>query len=140
MTSVLPISRLFVERLHNHYLVPADQSEAEEVRDRLERSIQADLPSALDAALDRVLNPEDRSIWFVRRLALDFALNGEIDAGNVAHVWAAQVAGAVIDVMRDPDGADAIRFPDRPSYVAQFLLDLVDGIAWDKWYYQSFAG
>jgi hypothetical protein len=139
MTSVAPITRLFVERVHNHYLVPADQS-AEELRDRLERSIQADLPSALAATLNRILNPEDRSIWFVRRLALDFPLNAEIDPDNVAHVWAAQLAGVLIDVMRDPGGGDAIRFSDRTSYVAQFLLDLVDGVAWDKWYYESFAG
>ena len=33
----------------------------------------------------------------------------------------------------------AIRFPDRASYLAQFLVDLTDGRAWDRWYYRHFA-
>jgi hypothetical protein len=140
MTSATPTSRLFVEHLYNRYLVAGDQGAAEELRDRLERSIRADLPSALAATLDRILNPEDSSIWFVRRLVLDFPLNAEIDPGNAAHVWAAQIAGALSDAMRDRHGVDAIRFSDRTSYIAQFLLDLVAGSSWDKWYYENFAG
>ena len=138
MTPAPLTSRLFVERLHNRYLAAGEQGAAEILRDRLESSILTDLPSALARILEPTLNPEDQSIWFVRQLALDFPLNAEIHQGSVARIWAEQIAGGLIDAMREGD--DAIRFADRTLYLAQFLLDIVDGIAWDNWYYESFAG
>lgn len=133
------ISSLFVERLHNRYLVPAEQLDAELLRDRLEWSVRGDLPTALASLLDRALKSDDPSVWFVRELALDFAVNTEIDHGVAARVWAEQIACELIETMGCPD-AGVIRFSNRAAYLAQFLGDILDGAAWDKWYYDQFTG
>jgi hypothetical protein len=140
MTPVPSSSRLVVGCLHNHYLVAGEQCAAEELRDRLERSVAADLVSALARSLEHTLNPDDQSVWFVRRLALDFPLNAEIEPGHAAAVFAKQIAEELLLELRAPNSGDVIRFPDRAAYLAQFLLDLAEGAAWDKWYYESFAG
>jgi hypothetical protein len=35
---------------------------------------------------------------------------------------------------------EVLHFPDYATYLAHFLLDLAEGSAWSKWYYQRFDG
>lgn len=140
MSAAPPTSGLFIERLHNRYLVPADDAVSAELRDRCESSIRIELHSALAQVLDRSFDPQDSSVWFVRKLSLDFALSSQIDQGVAPRVWAQQIGSRLIEALRQPDDNEVIRFPDRAAYLAHFLLDLAGGSAWEKWYYTPFAG
>lgn len=139
MASEAPVSTLFIGRLHNQYLVPAELS-WEDLRHRCESSLQADLMSSISRSLDRRLPAQDPSLWFVRKLALDFPVSAEAPGHIVADVWAEEIAAGLVETLVRGRGEDVIRFPDRAAYRARFFLDLADGSAWSKWYYAPFDG
>lgn len=138
--SAAPTSGLFIERLHNRYLMAVDNAVSAQLRDRCESSIRSELHSALAQVLDRSFDPQDSSVWFVRKISLDFALSSEIAEGVAPRVWAQQIGSRLIEALRQPEENEVIRFPDRAAYLAHFLLDLAGGSAWEKWYYTPFAG
>ncbi len=140
MASEAPASALHIERLHNQYLVPTDFSLGDDLRNRCEASLQLDLVSALSRSLDRRLPAEDPSVWFVRKLVLDFPVSAEVPGYLAADVWAEQIADGLLETLLRKRGEDVVRFPDRAAYRAHFFLDLADGSAWNKWYYAPFEG
>jgi len=135
----IPASTLRIERLHNCYLVPAEHQSPEEVRSVLQGAIAATLPNALATALERAFPVNDPSVWLVRRLAVDFSINTEINLVDLAEIWARETAAALIQALRS-GGAEVLHFPNYHTYLAHFLLDLAEGSAWSRWYYQRFDG
>lgn len=132
-------SALYIERLHNCYLVPGDHQAPEEVRSLCESAIGARLSDSLATVLTRCLPATDPSLWFIRRLNIDFAINPEIHLSSLADVWAKEIASGLIAALRAGQG-ETLHFPDRASYLASFLLDLAEGSAWSRWYYGPFEG
>src|SRR5205809_837097 len=132
-------SALFIERLHNHYLVSAEHQAPEEVRRLCEAAIASTLPQALINALSRSLPFRDPGLWFIRQLEVDFAINPEINA-HLAETWAGEIAGALLPALQTGEDAGIVYFPDRAAYLASFLLDLSEKSAWGKWYYAGFEG
>jgi len=135
----IPASTLRIERLYNCYLVPAECQTPEEVRSVCESAIAATLPDALAAGLERSFPASDPSVWLVRRLAVDFFVNTEINLPGLSEIWAKETTAALIDTLKSR-GPEVLHFPDYAAYLAHFLLDLVEGFAWGKWYYQRFDG
>ncbi len=132
-------STLYIGRLSNRYLVPAEHQEPEDVRSFCESAIAARLPESLAAALRPALPADDSSLWFIRRLEVDFAVNTELNFSTLSDIWAKEIATGLADALHK-GGAEILRFPDRAAYLAHFLLDLAEGSAWNKWYYAPFDG
>jgi hypothetical protein len=132
-------STLRIERLHTCYLVPAECQTPEEVRVACEGAIAATLPDALATALEQWLPADDPSVWLVRRLAVDFSINAEVNLPGLPQICARETTAALMDTLQS-GGPDVLHFPDYAAYLAHFLLDLVEGSAWGKWYYQRFDG
>jgi hypothetical protein len=132
-------SALHIGRIHNHYLVAAQHQAAEEVRNLCEDAIATTLSEALRNTLERLLPVEDPGLWFIRRLDVDFAVNTEI-MSNMADTWAKEIVGAWQAAVQTNDEENTVYFPERAAFVANFLLDLSEGSAWNKWYYSGFDG
>lgn len=130
-------SSLYIERLCNRYVVP-DQA-SEEMRARCEAALATNLERTLAAALEQSFSQEDSSIWFVRELNVELSVGSRIEHADVGEVWAGEMARALVDAL-DTNQPDVLHFPDRASYLAQFLLDLAEGSAWGRWYYSIFDG
>ena len=132
-------STLSIERLHNHYLVSSEHEAPEQVRSLCESAIAPGLPQALATALGRCFPENDPSLWFIRRLAVDFAVNTEVNLSALSQVWADEIAAELMTALKS-GGAEVIHFPNQIAYLANFLLDLAQGYAWSKWHYSRFDG
>jgi hypothetical protein len=126
-----------INRLNVTCLVPRDHPSPDTVRSRLDAVIQRQVPSAFARAFAGVRPDDDESIYFVRRLDLDLAVDAGWEPEKVAALWAAEWARTLSRLL---DSGDALRFPGPAAYLAQFLNDLADGAAWSKWYYVGFDG
>ncbi|MBN9615239.1 MAG: hypothetical protein BGO25_02950 [Acidobacteriales bacterium 59-55] len=130
-------SSLYIERLCNRYVVP-DQA-SEEMRARCEVALAANLERTLATALESSFSAEDSSLWFVRELNVELSVGSRIEHADVGEIWAGELARVLVDAL-DSNQPDVLHFPDRASYLAQFLLDLAEGSAWGRWYYSIFDG
>ena len=140
MTSAgLQESSIHIGRLYNNYRVPLEHAAPEDARRMCENAIAATLSVRLAAALTSSLPASDPSLWFIRRLEVDFAVNTGMSPPALAHVWAKEIASGLAGALQIEDD-EAVHFPDRAAYLAHFLLDLAEGSAWDKWYYGLFDG
>ena len=131
-------STLHIRRLHNRYLVQAEVAQPEEIRFACEAAL-ANLPRTLAAALGERLPATDPSLWFIRRLPLDFAIDPEVNLARAPDLWAGEIADAATAAI-ESGGDEVVHFPDRANYLAHFLVDLLDGCAWNKWYYAQMEG
>ena len=138
-SAAIKSSTLSIERLHNHYLVSSDHEAPEQVRSLCESAIAPGLPQALATALGRCFPDNDPSLWFIRRLELDFAVNTEVNLSALSQVWAEEIAAGLMTALKSR-GAEVIHFPNQTAYLANFLLDLSQGYAWSKWHYSRFDG
>lgn len=135
------VSRLQIRRFRADYLVSAEHSSPETLKARLDETIQQRLAPALAIAFSPWFSESDTSIWLIRRLQFDVALNAALGLDQIAEAFTAQIGKSLGQALQE--GADAgnlLRFPNRAVYLAAFLADLSDGAAWSKWYYESFAG
>jgi hypothetical protein len=134
-------STLHVERFRCQYLVAADHPAPEELKGKLDSAIQDRLPRNLAALLSRALPTSDEGIWLIRSLEVDLDLNLAWESDVLMGKWALSIARSLILFLQeDGDGHDVLYFPNRPSYLARFILDLIQGSAWGCWYYTPFEG
>lgn len=133
-------NRLSIRRLNATYLVPRDLEAPEAARRRLDEVVTRRLADDCARLLSRALDPHDDSVWLIRRLDIELALDlGAADDDLIARAWAQRTAVSLARALAaGPDGTNVIRFPDAASHLAQFVLDLAEGRAWGKWYYDSF--
>ena len=120
-----------IDRLNVTCLVPRDHPSPMAVRSRMDAVIQRQLPSACSRAFAGLCREDDESVYFVRRLDLDFAVDAGWEPEKVAAVWATEWARTLLPLL---GSSEALRFTDPAAYLAQFLNDLADGAAWSKWY------
>ena len=134
-------TRLDVDRVQVRYLVPADHPDAEAVRRRLDETARRELPGAVAAIVAPWFAAADERLWFVRRLDVDVAIDAGSSREDVGRSWGAAVARALVTTLRPEAGDDnVVVFRDRADYLARFLVDLAAGWAWNRWYYDGFAG
>lgn len=135
------VNTLNIHRLHARYLVPADHPWPDTVRTKLDGIAHRKLRDAVASALSRALPDSAADIWLIRSLQLDVDLNLDSSEEQLANRWAQQAAASLAAVLKgEADAHEVLHFPNRAAYLAHFLLDLVEGSAWDKWYYRSFEG
>ena len=98
------------------------------------------VPRACARALEAITDEADTSVWFIRRLQLELVLDaGRVDTEEIARVWGEQLAVAL--VRKTAGGAcdeEVVEFASREDYVARFIADLAEGVAFRRWYYASF--
>ena len=135
-TSVLRIGRV-----NATYLVSRDHPSPSSVRSQLDAVAERMVAAACARLLGPLCGDGDPAVWFVRSLAVDVSVDTGWEADRLSEMWAAQVARSLgRRLAHGDDGAEVLRFPDRAAWLAQFLRDLADGVAWRKWYYASLDG
>jgi hypothetical protein len=133
-------SRLEIGCAAIKYLVPAAHPSPLRVRDRLDAVIARELPRALARAFDSWFSDGDPSIWIIRQLNIETAINIIGDPEHISRALTAQIAKNLGATLHDGNQDNVRHFANRAAYLASFLSDLAFGTAWSQWYYQSFAG
>lgn len=135
-------NRLTIGRLNGRYTLPAQHPQPERVQARLDDVVRKVGTAVIGRLLDHTLPADDPSIWLIRRL--DFTLLadvGRLEADELGQLWGRQVTQTIVQAIANgPDGQNVLRFAHRAAFVAQFVADVADGAAADKWYYQDFVG
>ena len=134
-------SRLQIRRVHAQYLVPSDHPAPRSMKDRLDDEIKRNLSHVLSAAFSSWFPETDASLWFIRRLDIDLAVDAAGNDEHVARTFTRQLGRALGDALQDAtDHNNVVRFASPAEYLAHFLSDLAAGYAWSRWYYKSFFG
>jgi len=139
--SSLPPSLVSIRRVNATYLVARDHPASVSVRAQLDDVVRRDVAAACARRFGPLSDDADPSVWFVRHLAVDISVNAAWTPERLSEAWAAEVTRSLNRRLRHgDDGEEVLRFPNRAVWLAQFLRDLADGVAWSKWYYDSLDG
>lgn len=128
-----------IAQLHSVYRIAGGQQAAQQLSARLDRVAREQLMETYAAALDQAL-ADDPAVYVLRHVdvALVLVLRAGISDAELARRWGARMAGAVArKIARGAE--DVVRFDSQAAFVAQFIADLLDGHAWERWFYHSFA-
>ncbi len=140
-TAESAISSLTIHRLRSMYLVPSDHPAPDAIRSKLDHVAEHKFKSAIASAFSRALPDSAAGVWLIRSLTLDVDLNLDAGEDQVAEIWAKQAAISVAKILQENEEADQVlHFSSAAAHLALFLRDLVDGSAWEKWYYRKFEG
>lgn len=108
----------------------------------VESGTRARVADVYEAALDRAFG-DDPAVYVLRRVHTELTITNPSLAGEaaMARQWAAKTCAAVVTTVtrNGHDSSMVMRFDDTPDFVAHFLADLLDGRAWDRWYYGAFS-
>jgi hypothetical protein len=81
----------------------------------------------------------DGALYFIEQLHFDLPLDLSLsDDRQLATVWAGALYGSIQRTLSQ-SGMGVICFRDRSMFIASFLEDLMQGRAWNFWYYAEFA-
>jgi hypothetical protein len=133
--------RVTVGRWLGTYIVPADYPAVQELQQRLDGVVAGRLAETCGSCLEHYLSVADPAVWRIRKLDVDFSLQGGLSpSDDVAQNWGQRMATDIHSVLdQEKQGDSVLRFPNGAAFVAQFVFDLVEGRAWEKWYYEEFA-
>jgi hypothetical protein len=134
--------RLNIRRLSAQYLIPRDHPAPQHLKARLDDAIAAPaLQESLPLVLSPLLPANDESVFIIRRLDFNVDVNAAWERDQLTRVIVAQLVRQLgVSLSEQEDGGNVLRFANRATYLARFLLDLARGAAWGRWYYESFAG
>ena len=126
--------------LHVRYRIPPASAGAAALAPGLDRAIRTRLGEAVAARMSLVFGG-DPSVVVIRELNTRVALNSRdltLDSRAIERISRASV-DAVADLLHESDTPDAVmRFADQAEFVGSFLLDVLQGTAWDRWYFGAF--
>jgi hypothetical protein len=132
--------RLTIGCVAAQYAVSAEHPSPRQVKDRLDAIIARDLPRTLARAFESWFSDSDQSIWIIRQLNIETAINVTGEPEHIIRALTTQIARK-LDATLHSENQDNVRnFLNRAAYLASFLSDLAFGTAWSQWHYESFAG
>ena len=137
--SSLQASAARIGRLNISYLLSENYPSPAAVRSRLDSLMEREVPSTCASSLGPLCPGSDPSVWFIRRLDVNLAVDADSENAQIARAWSQE--RVLQRILSNGDaGEEVLRFSGRAAYLAQFLRDLADGVAWSKWYYAGFNG
>jgi hypothetical protein len=129
-----------VEQLALTYRVPNAAPRVAAQLPSLERALNARLADEIAAQLDAIDDGEE--VIVVREATARVTLHLGSDARDSAIVDRVSHAArdAVLALLARPvdDDEQLRRFPSDAAFAGAFIVELLDGTAWDRWYFESF--
>lgn len=127
-----------VGALHVRYRVRDPSAAA--LAPSIQRALATRLSDALGQRLEAAFG-DDESVIVIRELHGRVNLAGVdrlLDSRVVDRLCAASL-DALRDRLSDPDPDVLMRFADEAEFVGAFILDLLEWLAWDRWYFGAFV-
>lgn len=129
-----------IGQLRARYRVIGDGAPAARVAARVERLGPDELAQAYTAALDEALGVGP-AVYVLRRVHADLCVGADAGDADLTRRVGERLAGAVVATLASDaeEGDNVARFADQSEFVARFIVDLLAGTAWGRWYYGAFA-
>lgn len=120
------------------YHVPKGERNPHTLKKRLDLIVAETLPEKLDGFFSFLFR-DDASLVFIKNIKIDFSIKiAQLDEKEIAEFWAKRIASSVKKTLAGSDPKNNwIRFADESDYLASFMVDLLSGVAWQKWYYRE---
>lgn len=140
--SVTANNRLLIRRFQAQYLVSREHPAPERVKAGLDEAVVHGLSQTVSTILSSwFAASSDGGIWLINNLELKVDVNASWGPEQLTRMWASQIARSLATTVQGGrDSENVVWFPDRAAYLARFLVDVADGHAWSKWYYEAFEG
>lgn len=106
---------------------------------KLKKVTHSDLQQQLSQLLVPLDNQND-AVLILRKLEIDFDLDLSLSQKDIAKYWAEKIKTYLVQKIASKNTNQLIVFENYSQYLKQFLLDLIQGRAWDQWYYRDFDG
>src|SRR5215471_15670932 len=113
-------SRLKIGCVAAQYLVPAKHPSPQRVKDRLDSVIARELPRTLARAFDSWFPENDQSIWIIRQLNIEAAINVTRDPEHITRALTTQIAKNLGATLHDENQDNVRHFANRAAYLASF--------------------
>jgi hypothetical protein len=106
----------------------------------LEQVARERVGEALGQALEAAFG-DDPGVYVLRNVRADIAVDTSAHQPDrlVAEEWARCLASAITQAIAADGDEGVVRFADEAEFVARFAADLVDGVAWGRWFYGAFT-
>ncbi len=129
-----------IAHLHCHYQYLGNRGDSVSIASRLDRLAENELSTVYENALDQALG-DDPTVYILNRVRARtlLKLGQDTTDSDLTKHWGYTLAGAVIRSIFEEDHGNLIRFTNQPEYTASFIVDLLQGRAWDCWYYGTFS-
>lgn len=128
-----------IGRWHTRYRVAG---EGREGMARIESSVRERVAESYATALEQLFGG-DPAVYVLRRVRTELTVVNPSAADDliIARKWAERACQAVVHTVtrHGDDVSQVMRFEDTAVFVAQWIADLLDGVAWDRWYYGAFS-
>jgi hypothetical protein len=125
---------------HVRYRVPHQDPAAAAHVSTLDRALRAALPNALGARFALAFG-SDPAVTVIRELdapvTLDLA-DAVFDSRLVERVCRDTVDAVAMTLAKPPDSGNVVRFADEAEFAGAFIIDLLAGRAWERWYFGAF--
>lgn len=132
-------SVLTIKRMRSVYRVAADDPAPDDVRVRLDRLAVDQVTDACRSRLAEWMNDNDPSIWIIRSLDVDLAVDAGVHAARQAgFFWGQQIALEITRTVERGPSDSVMYFANRAEYVARWIRDRASGNSADAWYYADF--
>jgi hypothetical protein len=127
---------------HCRYRRVGAQLDAALAVDRLEHTIRPRVLAAYGNVLDQIFE-NDPAVYVLRRVSAAFTLDGVKAKTEIAlaDAWGNKLGAAVMRgiATHAEDGGNLVKFENEAEYVAHFIADLLNDLAWDRWYYGAYS-
>ncbi|MCG8353895.1 MAG: hypothetical protein MI924_39525 [Chloroflexales bacterium] len=130
-----------IGHMHCRYRVIGTHSAAAATADLLDRLARDRVLQAWSDALDQALG-DDQAVYVLRwvKARMAVVLDDHLTDTQLAQRWGQNLAGAVMRaIASSASDSDLVRFANQADYVASFVADLLQGLAWQRWFYNPFA-
>jgi hypothetical protein len=127
---------------HCRYRRVGAQLDAGLAVDRLEHTIRPRVLAAYSNVLDQIFE-NDPTVYVLRRVNAAFTLDGVRVKTEVAlaDAWGNRMGAAVMRgiATHAEDAGNLVKFENEAEYAAHFIADLLNDLAWDRWYYGAYS-
>lgn len=123
-----------IERFECNYTLNSGHYNPTEIQTKLDGIARNILPSKWDGLSN--IDVSDPSIYFIKSIEVDTYIDPDLDEDEIAHIWCSTIASTIVDNLQTNE--NIVKFPNKQEYIKGFILDLLDDMAWDRWYYDTF--
>jgi len=132
------VQTIEIQQFNVQYNVARSLDNPASIQRRLDHIASQLLAQMLEHQLAQ-LNDTDGALYFIEQLHFDLPLDlTQRDDRQLATAWAGALYTSIQRTLSH-SGMGVIRFRDRSAFIASFLEDLMQGRAWDCWYYDEFT-
>ncbi len=138
-SAVTATPALRVRHWRNHVLVAADHPSPWRVRDRVDDVCRTELGHQL-AAVAGLIDQTGGELVFIRRLALEWAIDASWHPEAIASTCAGALAREVLAEIAAPEDGNVVRFRGAGDYLASYVIARASPGHHSAWFHRTFDG